>query len=992
MRPVLSPAEVLGLSGAALEGRARSASHDVSDLVFARIADRLRADAWSNRLIYEHEGVEEAVRIMLRPLLVMPEQLSYVHHVCLQLIEALKRLPGFYREDERVRRILAITKEEEAWFADTWTPAHERFNSIYGRLDAVCDFTGAGWQDSLKFMEPNLTGVGGIHFSPVAEELVYRDVVPTLFANQPELNVNLPRDQRDLFVQLLIDHARTIGRDNLQLCFVDPKYVRDGPSEQGALSTYLSNKHGLTIAHADPRELRVVGEEVYYEDIRVDVAYRDFGVLELVEYEQQLGQRLEAMRLLFRQNRIVSSMVGEFDHKSAFEILTEPSFAENYFGADDLRLFRRHVLWTRLVGDRETTLPDRRESNLLRYARNNRELLVLKPNRSYGGQGVVLGAATSQTDWERFLDEAAALYEDPERSSVLQLAARLPVHEFPVVGTDGRVFAEPFYAVMGFAATENGLGTMCRVSQKQVVNVAQRGGLAAILEAEAPSELAMPTRAINRTAAAESELRTQIRELRHLDHTIALLGWDEETMLPAMAREERGEQLATLEGLRHALLTANSLGDLIEQVSAKADADGDWPRELQLLRRLRQQSVALPQDLVRALANLRSQSLGAWEDARQRNDFNIFAHPFDGLLGLLRDKAAALAGGGDPYDALLDENEEHMTRARLGPVLENVRKRLVPLVQDASAETAPDAGLLDGRAFADAGQEAFCRKILSAVGFQFERGRLDRSTHPFTLYAGMNDVRLTIRVDEKNVLSTILATLHEGGHALYDQGFSPGDHDSLLGEAPSMGMHECQARLWENHIGRSAAFWRFAFPHFRDAFPEAAKGLDADALYRAANVVSPGANRIYADEMSYHLHIVLRYELEIALLAGSLSVRDLPAAWNERSAALIGVTPSSDRDGVLQDVHWSLGSFGYFPSYTLGSIYGAQLVEAYSRDHPLEREIERGEFHNFLQWLHTHVHRVGHRFDAEQIVAKVTGNALDPEPFFRYLQSKLLRH
>jgi len=990
MRPVLSPAEVLGLSGAALEGRARSASHQVPDIVFARLADRLRADAWSSRLIYEHEGVEEAVRIMLRPLLVMPEQLSYVHHVCLQLIEALKRLPGFYLQEEPVRRILAITEQEEAWFRATWTPAHERFNSIYSRLDAVCDFTGAGWQDSLKFMEPNLTGVGGIHFSPIAEELVFRDVVPTLFDRNSELNVYLPRDQRDLFVQLLIDHARTIGRENCQLCFVDPKYVHEGPSEQGVLATYLAEKHGLTIVHADPRELRVVGDEVYYEDTRIDVAYRDFGVLELIEYEQQIGKPLEAMRLLFRQNRIVSSMVGEFDHKSAFEILTEPSFAERYFGADDLRLFRRHVLWTRLVGDRVTTLPDRRESNLLRYARNNRELLVLKPNRSYGGLGVTIGAATTQADWERMLDDAVALYDDPERSFVLQLAARLPVHEFPVVGADGRVFAEPFYSVMGFAATENGLGTMCRVSQKQVVNVAQRGGLAAVLEAEAPAELAMPTRAVSRTAAAQSELRNQIRELRHLDHTIALLGWDEETMLPAAGREERGEQLATLEGLRHALLTSNSLGDLIEQVSANGGASGDWPRELQLLRRLREQSVALPQALVRNLANVRSQSLGAWEEARQRNDFDVFARPFDELLGLLRDKAAALAGTGDPYDALLDENEEHMTRARLEPVLADIRNRLIPLVQEASAATAAHAGLLHGRTFADAGQSKFCKWLLTAIGFQFERGRLDRSTHPFTLYAGRNDVRLTTRVDESDVLSTILAVLHEGGHALYDQGFDSADWGSLLGDAPSMGLHECQARLWENHIGRSFAFWHFAFPRLREMFPDAVQGLDAEAMCRAANVVKPGVNRVCADEMSYHLHIVLRYELEVALLAGTLSVRDLPAAWRERSATLIGVVPSSDCEGVLQDVHWALGSFGYFPSYTLGSIYSAQLMETYSRDHDLGREIERGEFQPLLEWLRTHVHRIGDRLDTEQIVANATGGSvLDTEPFFRHLQSKI---
>src|SRR5690349_2997463 len=269
-------------------------------------------------MIYEHEGVQEPVRLMLRPLLVMQEQLSYVHHVCLQLIEALKRLPDLYLQDERIRKIVAITPDEERWFRDTWTKEHSRFNSIYGRLDAVCDFTGAGWQDSLHFMEPNLTGVGGIHYSPIAEELVLRDVVPTLFANRPALTIQPPRDQRDLFVQLLMDHARTIGRNDCRLCFIDAKYVHEGASEQAVLSEHLSRKHGLVIAHADPRELRVQDDEVYYEDVKIDVAYRDYGVLELIEYEREIGERLEAMRLLFRQNRIVSSMVGEFDHKSAF--------------------------------------------------------------------------------------------------------------------------------------------------------------------------------------------------------------------------------------------------------------------------------------------------------------------------------------------------------------------------------------------------------------------------------------------------------------------------------------------------------------------------------------------------------------------------------------------------------------------------------------------------------------------------------------------------
>ncbi|HXJ00040.1 MAG TPA: carboxypeptidase M32, partial [Micropepsaceae bacterium] len=954
---------------------------------FARIADRLRADAWANRMIYEHEGAEEPIRIMLRPLLVMPEQLAYVHHVCLQLLEALKRFPALYVQDPQIRRVLAITPEEDAWFRDTWTPGHQRLNSIYGRLDAVCDFTGAGWQDSLHFMEPNLTGVGGIHFAPVAEELVMRDVVPTLLAHNPELELWLPRDQRELFLQVLIDHARALGRESCNLCFVEAKYVHDGPNEQSVLSAYLSERHNLRIAHADPRELRVEGEEVFHGDLRIDVAYRDYEMRELVALEKEIGQPLAGMRLLFRQNRMISSAVGDFDHKSCFEVLTDPIF-EHYFGDDDLRLFRRHVLWTRIIGARKTTLPDNRDGDLLDYARRNRDTLVLKPNRGYGGTGVVLGAAAGQAEWEHLLEQAAALADDPERSFVLQKAARLPVHEFPIVGPDGRVFGEPFYAVMGFAATENGLGTMCRVSQKQVVNVAQRGGLAAVLQASTPPELTIPKRSMNATTSAEPALRAQIRELRHLDHAIALLGWDEETMLPAAGREERGDQLAALEGVRHGLLVSDRLGDLVEEVAAQSEASNNRARELTLLRRLRRNALALPEDLVRHFANAKSHALGAWEDARTADDFAVFAQPFGQLLSLLRERAQALSGGGDLYDALLGEFEHGMTRSRLDPVLDDVRARLVPLVKEASAATASWTTPFAERKFAEQAQWELCRRLLEAIGFEFARGRIDRSTHPFTLYAGVNDVRITIRVDEGDLFSAVLATLHEGGHGLYDQGFDPVDRDSLLGEAPSMGLHECQSRLWENHIGRSGAFWDYAFPAIRTLFPNASAGLDAASFCRAVNIVRPGVNRVAADEASYHLHILLRYELEVALIAGALPTRELPGVWNERSGELIGATPRSDREGVLQDVHWSLGLFGYFPTYTLGSLYAAQLAEAYERAHRLEDEIRRGEFGPLRQWLREKVHRVGHRLSAEEIVENASGQGLDSSAFFRYLRTK----
>jgi carboxypeptidase Taq len=490
-----------------------------------------------------------------------------------------------------------------------------------------------------------------------------------------------------------------------------------------------------------------------------------------------------------------------------------------------------------------------------------------------------------------------------------------------------------------------------------------------------------------RSEALEQALRAQISELRHLDQTIALLDWDEETMLPSAGRADRGEQLATLEGIRHAMLLSDRLGDLVEEVAAQSEGNERLSRELTLLRRLRCHALALPQDLVRQFANAKSQSLGAWEDARAKDAYELFAPSFDRLLALVRERAQALAGAGEPYDALLDEHELGMGRSRLDPILDEVRNALVPLVRDANA--CP-ARLLRGHRFVEAGQWELCRQLLAAMGFAFERGRLDRSTHPFSLLAGANDVRLTIRVDESDLSTAVLAALHEGGHGLYDQGFDPNDRDTLLAEAPGMGLQESQSRLWENHVGRSRAFWDYVFPSLQRLFPDAVRGLDAETFYRSVNLVRPGLIRVAADEISYHLHIVLRYELEVALISGSLGVRDLPEIWNQRSASLIGATPTSDREGVLQDVHWSLGMFGYFPTYTLGSLYAAQLAETYAREHPLEDEIRRGEFGGLLAWLRTNIHRVGQRFPAEEIMDKATGKGLDTGAFFRHLEAKRL--
>lgn len=481
-------------------------------------------------------------------------------------------------------------------------------------------------------------------------------------------------------------------------------------------------------------------------------------------------------------------------------------------------------------------------------------------------------------------------------------------------------------------------------------------------------------------------LRERIREIRHLDAAIGLLSWDEETYLPDGARRERGAQLATLEGLRHRLLSADTLGDLIERISLETNSGAVLHGELKRLRRLRRIALALPDDLVRALAEARSRSLAAWEDARHENDFAGFAPALADLIHLVRERAQALSSpSADPYDALLDEYEPGMTRARLEPVLDVVGARLAPLVARLAEQTRATAETLPTARYAQAGQEALCRALLADMGFDFTRGRLDRSTHPFTLMAGGDDIRLTIRFCEDNPLSALFATLHEGGHGLYDQGFPPELGGTLLADAPGMGIHESQSRLWENHVGRRESFWVHRLPLFQAAFPGALDGWTPARIVRAINVVRPGVNRVEADEATYNLHILLRYRLELALVSGDLPVADLPGAWNDMTEQWLGLRPLSACEGCLQDVHWALGAIGYFPSYLIGNLYAAQLVETLVEEHDLDGSLARGDLASTTGWLRRRVHVHGYRLTADEIVERATGRGLDPEPFFRTL-------
>jgi hypothetical protein len=484
---MLTPAEELGLSGSNLASRIRKAFYTIPPQQLRRLLEEIRTESFRRHLIYLREGEKDTIRVLSCPLTVLPDQLSYVHFVSLTIQNALKRLPELYMQDFAVRDVLRLSAGEEEWLWKCWGPFQREHNPIFGRMDAMIDFTSPMWKDSLRFVEPNLSGIGGLHLVPTAERIVNDLVVPVLQAQDGALQLTLGQDIRELLIQEVLDHLEAIGRRAQHICFVEPKYAGSGPDEQEALAQYYHDRHGMKVLHADPSELVLEGDEVLYNGDVVDLAYRDYAVSDLLDL-QKGGVDIRPMQALFQQNRIISSITAELDQKSCWEVLTDPQFTQKYFSADERQLFRRHILWTRILSDRRTQLPDGQAGDLLEYARREQETLVLKPNRSYGGQGIVLGHLLDRADWESAIARALA---DSERWVVQQLAS-IPVSDFPVLGPDGQVHVEPFYTVMGFAPTKYGVAILGRASQKQVVNVAQRGGMCAVLVGHPPSRLFGP--------------------------------------------------------------------------------------------------------------------------------------------------------------------------------------------------------------------------------------------------------------------------------------------------------------------------------------------------------------------------------------------------------------------------------------------------------------------------------------------------------------------
>jgi carboxypeptidase Taq len=494
--------------------------------------------------------------------------------------------------------------------------------------------------------------------------------------------------------------------------------------------------------------------------------------------------------------------------------------------------------------------------------------------------------------------------------------------------------------------------------------------------------------------------RLYLEICQHARRTAALatinetLGWDERTHLPPAGGDYRAEQSTLLAGLVHQSWVdakfGQQIGELAASVNDLKDPRDDMAVVARRLKRQRDKRVKLPQTLVEELARAAILGQQAWQEARQKDDFPSFRPMLERMIELKRQQAEALGYAQCPYDALLDEFEPEEVTANVGKVLEGLREALVPLVAKIQASgRRPDTSVLH-RNFPAAAQDRLGREASAAIGYDFNRGQLDVTAHPFCTTLGPNDVRITTRYDEQFFNSAFFGILHESGHGMYDQGV-PTEHFGLpIGEFVSLGIHESQSRMWENLVGRSRAFWTYFYPKAQQYFPAALGNVPLDAFHFAVNDVRPSLIRIEADEATYNLHILIRFELERALLDNKLEAADLPEAWNQRYQQYLGITPPDNRSGVLQDVHWSAGLIGYFPTYSLGNLYAAQFFAKAEADvGNLPESFARGDFRPLLGWLRENVHRHGQRYSAAELVQRATGKPLSARPLVDHLTTTL---
>jgi carboxypeptidase Taq len=488
-------------------------------------------------------------------------------------------------------------------------------------------------------------------------------------------------------------------------------------------------------------------------------------------------------------------------------------------------------------------------------------------------------------------------------------------------------------------------------------------------------------------------LRRHMAELSDLHSIGGLLFWDQHTVMPPAGGDHRAEAVATLARVIHARETAPELGtllDALEPWAAGQDPDSDDARLIWWSRRDFEKAVRVPADLAAEMSRAKALGQQAWIEARAANDFRPFRDALAHHIDLRHRYVACFEGFEHPYDALLDDFEPGLTTAELRPLFAELRDALVPLVAAAGdPEQERNDGAFYGEFDAES-QRIAVLDVLEAIGFDPDAWRLDPALHPFASGIAPDDVRLTTRYDEHDFAVALYSALHEFGHGLYEAQVGRELLRTTLDDPVSLGVHESQSRLWENVIGRARPFCAWLLPRVNATLPGALDGLDTLALYRAVNTIQPSLIRTEADETTYNLHIILRFELELALVEGSLAVDDVPAAWDEGTERLLGLQVPGPVEGVLQDVHWSGGLIGYFPTYTVGNLIAAQLWDRLREEMPdIDAQIERGEFAPLREWLRERVHRHGRKFPPRELLRRVTGDDLRVDPFMRYLREKL---
>ena len=487
------------------------------------------------------------------------------------------------------------------------------------------------------------------------------------------------------------------------------------------------------------------------------------------------------------------------------------------------------------------------------------------------------------------------------------------------------------------------------------------------------------------------EFIDSLRTTALLGSCASVLGWDEQTYLPPGGAEHRANQLSLLAGMIHQRATSPRLEELLAELEAEpGDEDSARSVNIREARRGYDRATKLPRRLVEELSRVATLSQQAWVEARQQSDFKQFLPWLEQIVALKREEAEAIGyGDGVPYDALLDDYEPGMTARDVEGLFTPLRDELVPLVS-AIRESGrqPDVSILTRRYPVDA-QRTFAIDAARQIGFNFHDGRLDVAAHPFCSGFGPGDCRLTTRYDEHHFPGAFFGTLHEAGHGIYEQGLDRSAWGTPMGDSTSLGIHESQSRMWENFVGRSRAFWTRFFGPAQQAFPEALADVDSESFYAAVNDVRPSFIRVEADEVTYNLHIMLRFELEQPLISGELAPADVPGVWNETFTRYFGITPPDDAQGCMQDIHWSGGGIGYFPTYALGNMYAAQFFAAAGKAlGDLEEQFLRGEFESLKTWLNENIHRRGKQYRANRLVEIVTGQPLSHEPLTAHLHRK----